>query len=112
MAIAADDVHRRTRAEYERMAAKGFFAPDARVELIDGIVYDLPRHDKNRKIPLDARAGIPEAWLLNLNAGALEVFRDSGPGGYRLHHVLRRGEAVAPLLRPETTIAVAELLPR
>lgn len=41
MAVAAVEVHRWTREEYERMAAKGFFAPDARVELIDGIVYDM-----------------------------------------------------------------------
>lgn len=41
MAVAANDVHRWTREEYERMAVKGFFAPDARVELIDGIVYDM-----------------------------------------------------------------------
>jgi hypothetical protein len=33
--------HRWTREEYERMAAEGLFAPDARVELIDGIVYNM-----------------------------------------------------------------------
>jgi len=41
MAVAADEAHRWTRKEYERMAARGFLAPDARVELVDGIVYDM-----------------------------------------------------------------------
>jgi len=41
MAVAATDVHRWTREEYERMADQGLFAPDARVELIDGIIYDM-----------------------------------------------------------------------
>jgi Uma2 family endonuclease len=39
MAVAVE-VHRWTQKEYERMAAEGLFSPDARVELIDGIVYD------------------------------------------------------------------------
>ncbi|HYU35005.1 MAG TPA: Uma2 family endonuclease [Thermoanaerobaculia bacterium] len=41
MAVAAVDVHRWTREDYERMAAEGYFAPDARVELVDGVVYDM-----------------------------------------------------------------------
>src|SRR5262245_55801365 len=41
MAVAANDIHRWTREEYERMGSKGFFAPGARVELIDGVVYDM-----------------------------------------------------------------------
>jgi Putative restriction endonuclease len=39
MAVAVE-VHRRTRKDYERMAAEGLLSPDAWVELIDGIVYD------------------------------------------------------------------------
>ncbi len=41
MAVAAIDFHRWTLKEYEQMAASGFFPPDARVELIDGLVYDM-----------------------------------------------------------------------
>ena len=39
MAVAIEDTHRWTREEYERKAAEGFFSPDARVELVEGIVY-------------------------------------------------------------------------
>ena len=41
MAVAEMEQHRWTREEYERMAEAGFFHPDARVELIEGIVYDM-----------------------------------------------------------------------
>jgi Uma2 family endonuclease len=41
MSIAAVETHRWTREEYERMAAAGLFDPDQRVELIDGVVYDM-----------------------------------------------------------------------
>lgn len=41
MAVAEIQQHRWTREEYERMTDAGFFHPDARVELIEGIVYDM-----------------------------------------------------------------------
>ena len=40
-------VHRWTREEYEQMAEAGVFAPDKRVELVDGIIYDMSPQ-KNR----------------------------------------------------------------
>lgn len=183
MAVAAVEVHRWTREEYERMAAKGFFAPDARVELIDGIVYDMtPQgsfhsagvracqevlsrvfsegfdvrvqmplalsefsepepdiavvrgtyrdyafaqpttaelvvevadqslgHDRKRKIPDYAQAGVPEAWLVNLKAAVLEVYRDPVDGKYQTKRVYRIGEAVSPLALPGAQVAVAGL---
>src|SRR5215211_1705736 len=41
MAVAEIQQHRWTREEYERMSEAGFFHPEARVELIEGIVYDM-----------------------------------------------------------------------
>lgn len=41
MAQPAVDVKRWTREEYERLAESGFFHPDERVELIDGIIYEM-----------------------------------------------------------------------
>jgi Uma2 family endonuclease len=41
MSIAAVETHRWTREEYERMAELGLFEPDQRVELIEGVVYDV-----------------------------------------------------------------------
>lgn len=45
MANPAFDVRRMTREEYHRLAEEGFFAPDQRVELINGIVHEMPTQD-------------------------------------------------------------------
>lgn len=68
-------------------------------------------HDRKRKIPLYARSGIPEAWLLNLVRRGLEVFRDPADGIYQTRMVLRAGDTFSPLGRPEAVIAVSDLLP-
>ncbi|HEV8580022.1 MAG TPA: Uma2 family endonuclease [Thermoanaerobaculia bacterium] len=41
MATPAVDVHRWTREEYERMVEDGYFRPDERVELVNGIIYEM-----------------------------------------------------------------------
>jgi Uma2 family endonuclease len=43
MAIPAVDLHNRhwTREEYERMAELGLFRPDERIELVDGVIYEM-----------------------------------------------------------------------
>ena len=187
MAVANIEEHRWTRQEYERLAAKGFFRPSARVELIEGIIYDMaPQnshhatafrlahealrllfppsagyeirgqlplalgddsepepdlavvtgsirdysdrhpttallvveiadssllHDRKRKIPLYARFGVPEAWLCNLVRRTLEVYRDPVQGRYQTQRILRMGDAVSPLSRPDVSLNVADLLP-
>jgi Uma2 family endonuclease len=72
------------------------------------------RYDRETKMKLYASAGIPEAWLLNLTANALEVYRDPDPaaGAYTTRTVLDRNAAVSPLCQPEASIRVADLIPR
>jgi Uma2 family endonuclease len=187
MAIAAVEAHRWSREEYEQLAASGLFPPEHRMELIDGVIYDmaaqnslhatgyrlvqealrpafppgsgfeirgqlpldlgddsLPEpdlavvrgsirdfrdhhpttavlvvevadssllHDRKRKIPLYARAGIQEYWILNLVRRSLEVYRDPADQSYRSKTVLHAGDTVAPLVRPDRILAVADLLP-
>jgi Uma2 family endonuclease len=184
MAIAAVAPHRWTRDQYERVAESGLFAPDARVELVEGIIYDKPPqsprhvmvihlaaealrpafpggylrfqaplslsdrsapepdiavvagtprdhtaahpstallvvevadssllHDRKRKLPVYAAAGIAEVWILDLKRRALEVYRDPGNDAYRSKTVLRGGVSVSPLAGAGVSIAVADLLP-
>jgi Uma2 family endonuclease len=184
MAVAAIEPHRWTREEYEQMAGAGLFAPEARVELVEGIVYDRlsqtpahvtsvhlaaealrlafpgryvriqfplalgshsepepdvavvpggPRdypdshpatallivevadssllHDRKRKLPVYAAAGIAEVWILDLKRRALEVYRDPGKDAYRSKTILRAGDSVSPLAGSGVSIAVADLLP-
>jgi Uma2 family endonuclease len=185
MATSAIDLRRWTRQEYERMAEAGFFAPEERVELIDGIIYNKmpqssfhatsvqlvqerlraifatghtirvqmplaldpdaqpepdiavvagsPRdfsrchpttavlvvevadaslvHDRQRKAPLYARAGIPEYWMLVLPHKALDLYRMPSPTGYIVRRRLGCDDQLAPLDHPGPAIRVADLLP-
>jgi Uma2 family endonuclease len=45
MANLAFDVRRLAREEYHRLGEEGFFPPDKRVELINGIVHEMPTQD-------------------------------------------------------------------
>ena len=64
--------------------------------------------DREVKIPLYARAGVREVWLLDLNAGSVTVFRDPSAEGYRTTLTLRRGESIAALAFPGRELAIAD----
>jgi Uma2 family endonuclease len=186
MATATIDTRRWTREEYERLVEQGFFHPEERLELVEGVIYEMtpqssyhatgvrlaeralrpfyeqgfdmrcqmplalgldsepepdiaivlgePRdyliahpttavlvveiadssllHDRKRKTRLYARVGIPEYWINNLVKGCLEVYREPEEGSYKSHRILREGDSVSPLSRPEAAIPVASLLLR
>lgn len=185
MATATADNRRFTREEYEQLVKQGYFHPEEKVELIEGILYEMaPQssshatgvrgsnealrsvfskgydvrsqlplalgfdsepepdvavvsgtwrdyshthpttailivevadssliHDRKRKTRLYARAGIPEYWILNLVRWCLEVYREPKDGVYTSHVILREGDSVSPLSRPEASIPVGSLFP-
>lgn len=41
-------------------------------------------HDRNRKLPLYARFGVPEVWIADIAGRSLEVHRAPNDGGYRV----------------------------
>lgn len=67
-------------------------------------------YDRDVKVPLYARAGIPEVWLCNLPGDVPEVYREPGPEGYRDVRVLRRGDTVTASRLPVVSLAVADVL--
>ena len=68
------------------------------------------RLDRRLKLPLYARARILEAWVVDLNAGRIEVHREPAAAGYRDVRVLTRGDVVAPLAFPDLAIALVDVL--
>lgn len=68
-------------------------------------------YDRGRKLTAYARAGVPEYWVLDLNAERLEVFRRPEQGGYALGSTLGADDRVSPLVCPSGSIRVGELLP-
>lgn len=71
-------------------------------------------YDREVKAPLYARAGVPEYWIVNLDEGCIEVYRDPAPMGegytYRLRRIYTKGEQIACLQKPEKVVKVEELL--
>lgn len=70
-------------------------------------------YDRERKLPLYAAAGIPEAWLVNLARDRVDVHSspESGGSGYgTLTHYVR-GEKVVSATLPGLTFDAAEALP-
>ena len=53
--------------------------------------------DRLIKIPLYARAGIPEAWLVNLPGDEIEIYQQPTGGRYARVRTARRGETLTPL---------------
>jgi Uma2 family endonuclease len=66
--------------------------------------------DRERKIPLYARAGIPETWLANLPGDALEIHREPRVGTYTDVRTARRGDTVSPLAFPNLVLPVHDIL--
>ena len=67
-------------------------------------------YDRSVRLPLYARAGIPEAWLVDLAGNAVSVCRRAGSNGYGETVTVTRGETLRPLLLPGVAVAVDEIL--
>lgn len=52
------------------------------------------RYDRAEKAPRYGRAGIPETWLVDVEAGAVTVYTGPGPDGYSVQQVRERGDEV------------------
>jgi Uma2 family endonuclease len=68
-------------------------------------------YDRERKLPLYAEAGIPEAWLVDLTTDTIEVYSEPEPTGYeRVARFGREGRVVSDTL-PELAFDASEVLP-
>ncbi len=77
--------------------------------LIEVADTSLPR-DRRVKIPLYARTGIREVWLVDLTSDRIEVYCDPTRSGYGQVRAVGRGESVVPEAFSDLTVAVADLL--
>lgn len=82
----------------------------ADVVLVVEVADTSLERDRDVKIPRYAAAGIPEAWLVDLVADTISVYRGPGPDGYRESAVARRGQTLQPLLLPGVAVTADEIL--
>ena len=178
--------YRFTVDDYYRMAEVGILGPEARVELLDGVIFDKPRttprdascntrltylfmqklgdlvivsprnpvrldyysepepdltllrrtddfysfahpgasdvlllvevvdgpSDRERalKLPLYARHGVAEVWLIDLEQRQVVVCSDPAPDGYRIVEVARPEQSLRPLAFPNLLVDLVEIL--
>jgi Uma2 family endonuclease len=82
----------------------------ADVLLVIEVADTSVEYDTNVKLPIYARAGVPEAWLANLAADKVEAHSEPVNGVYRRVRELRRGQSLSPEAFPDLAITVDEVL--
>jgi Uma2 family endonuclease len=93
------------RADYYR----GKLASASDVLLIVEVSDTTLVYDRDVKIPLYARHGIAEAWLIDKQAQAVSIFLHPAEMGYQRVLKPARNASVAPALLPNIRISLAEL---
>lgn len=66
--------------------------------------------DRSVKVPLYARAGVPEVWLVDLAGECIESYRKPSPKGYGEVRRMWRGEHFSPQAFPDVKLAVDDVL--
>jgi Uma2 family endonuclease len=67
-------------------------------------------YDRNVKLPLYARAEIPEVWIVDLPSEAVERHTEPTGDGYRLARQARRGEMLESIALPALVVPVDAVL--
>ena len=67
-------------------------------------------YDRDEKMPRYGRYGIPEAWLVDIQAQTITVFTQPHAGGYREQHVLSRGQEIVSVSVEGLRVGVDEAL--
>lgn len=67
-------------------------------------------YDREAKLPVYARAGIPEVWIVALLPQTVEVFRSPRESVYGESAVFRRGDTVTALNLPQLALTVDSIL--
>jgi Uma2 family endonuclease len=96
----------RPRADFYR----GAHPTPADVLLLIEVADSSLRFDTAVKLPLYARHGIPEVWIVNLAARDIAVHRDPAGEAYRTLRVASRGEVLEAAALPGACFDVSEVL--
>jgi len=96
----------RARADFYSAGKPG---PDDVLLLIE-VMDTSAETDRRVKLPLYARAGIAETWLLDLQTDCVETFRRPTTTGYGRSATFHRGQRLAPQAFADLVLTVDDLL--
>lgn len=68
--------------------------------------------DRRLKLPLYAKAGISEYWIVNLRDEVIEVYREPHSRGYSVTTMYKAGEKISPEQFADVKVDVAEIFRR
>ena len=96
------------RARSDRYRGRNPIADE--VALLIEVADSTLRFDRYVKLPLYARASVPEVWIVDLVARTLHVHRTPNEDAYSVTQQYGRGESVSPAAFPDLNIAVSDIL--
>ncbi len=79
------------------------------VLLVAEIAEGSLRHDRDVKIPRYASAGIPEAWLVDLNSDTVTQYSEPSGSEYQSIHTFADGETLNPSQSTGLTMSVSDI---
>lgn len=80
------------------------------VLLIVEVAETSAEYDREVKVPLYARFGIPEVWLVNLEDKLVDVYREPSREGYHEVQTLHSGHRLSPNSFPGLGLSLEEIL--
>jgi Uma2 family endonuclease len=66
--------------------------------------------DVGTKVPLYARCGIPEVWVVDLSDRTIRIYREPSARGYRESFIVTQEESVQCVALPQVYVAARELV--
>jgi len=66
--------------------------------------------DRTVKVPIYAKDNIAEVWIVDLNAAAVQIYREPSESGYQQLQTFRRGQTIAFQAFTDIQFAVDQLL--
>jgi len=79
------------------------------VLLVIEVAESSLRYDRIVKLRLYAEVGLPEYWVVDGEADAVEVYRDPAVQGYRSVERVTGDRAVSPLVSPDVSLRLADI---
>ncbi len=67
--------------------------------------------DRGCKLPLYARSGVPEVWIVNLSEGCVEIYAEPAGAGYAASRTVGIDGEVSPAAFADISLPVEQMMP-